>query len=503
MDSKKKIKKKPSYQLTLFVPTVALLWIIVIVVELAQYNRDKMFRSDMIRARIEFMNAYLLSLIEQDADPTSYFRFIDNYYEASVLDELSMTVYDTESGEEIDRVGFPSPPPGQFSKKGKIDGSYIAEHNNDDSTYIQPDRMFYYKIDESPDGKFTVQTFLPLDGKVAATIKGTPWMRLFVLLGCAAITIVTFIATRHMAKNVRLLREFVNKAANDKDFVALDKFANDDLGEISRQVVNIYNMRKAAIASRELEHRVALKAIEERTSLKRQLTNNINHELKTPAGIVKGYIDTIIENPDMDAGERAHFLLKAQEHIERLCTILNDLSTITRLEDGAQSITLEKINLTEFVGNLRCDIEESGINGDMTMKTDIPPDCYVKGNITLLSGVFMNLVKNAVAYSKGTEMELKLLAENQKFYTFIFRDNGQGVPEESLPLLFDRFYRVDKGRSRKAGGTGLGLPIVKNSLNTIGGSVSVKNGEDGGLIFVFTLLKWEEDKAESTDEKKA
>lgn len=222
MDSKKKTKRKrkPSYLLTLFVPTVALLWIIVIVVELTQYNRDKEFRSDMIRARIEFMNAYLLSLIEQDADPTPYFRFIDKYYEASVLDELSMTVYDMETGEEIDRIGFPSPPPEQFNKRGKIDGSYLSEHNNDDSTYIHPDRMFFYKIDRSPDQRFLVQTFLPLDGKVAATIKGNPWMRIFVLLGCAAITIVTFIATRHMAKNVRLLREFVDKAVNDKDFVA-------------------------------------------------------------------------------------------------------------------------------------------------------------------------------------------------------------------------------------------------------------------------------------------
>lgn len=505
MDSKKKTKRKrkPSYLLTLFVPTVALLWIIVIVVELTQYNRDKEFRSDMIRARIEFMNAYLLSLIEQDADPTPYFRFIDKYYEASELDELSMTVYDMETSEEIDRIGFPSPPPEQFNKKGKIDGSYLSEHNNDDSTYIHPDRMFYYKIDRSPDQRFLVQTFLPLDGRVAATIKGNPWMRIFVLLGCAAITIVTFIATRHMAKNVRLLREFVDKAVNDKDFVALDKFANDDLGEISRQVVNIYNMRKAAIASRELEHRVALKAIEERTNLKRQLTNNINHELKTPAGIVKGYIDTIIENPEMDAESRQHFMLKTQEHIERLCSILNDLSTITRLEDGAQSIALEKIDFTEFVNNLECDIEESGVNGDMSMTTKIPANCYVQGNITLLTGVLMNLVKNAVAYSKGTEMELKLLTENQKFYTFVFRDNGQGVPEESIPLLFDRFYRVDKGRSRKAGGTGLGLPIVKNSLNTIGGTISVKNGDKGGLMFVFTLLKWKDNKAEGTDGKKS
>ena len=87
---------------------------------------------------------------------------------------------------------------------------------------------------------------------------------------------------------------------------------------------------------------------------------------------------------------------------------------------------------------------------------------------------------------------MRLLTENQRFYTFVFADNGQGVPPESIPLLFERFYRVDKGRSRKVGGTGLGLPIVRSSLNTIGGTITVNNGKDGGLEFVFTLQKWRE-----------
>ncbi|MDE6199813.1 MAG: sensor histidine kinase, partial [Muribaculaceae bacterium] len=323
------------------------------------------------------------------------------------------------------------------------------------------------------------------------------------LLGGASITIATYIAARHLTKNIRLLREFVSKASDDHDFVALDKFANDDLGEISRQVVNMYNMRKAALASRELEHRVALKATEERSNLKRQLTNNISHELKTPAGIIKGYIDTIIENPEMDDESRNHFLLKTQEHIQRLCNILNDLSAMTRLEDGAQNISLERIDFREFIDNLACDVEESGIIGDMEFKTKIPENCFVKGNNSLLTGAIMNLVKNSAAYSKGTEMSLRMLTENQRFYTFVFADNGQGVPEESIPMLFERFYRVDKGRSRKAGGTGLGLPIVRSSLNTIGGSISVNNGDEGGLEFIFTLQKWRKPAEQPHDEKNA
>ena len=104
-----------------------------------------------------------------------------------------------------------------------------------------------------------------------------------------------------------------------------------------------------------------------------------------------------------------------------------------------------------------------------------------------LNSVLSNLVKNSVAYSQGTQMGIELLGRSQSYYTFAFYDNGVGVGEEHLSRLFDRFYRVDAGRSRKAGGTGLGLPIVKSAINTMGGSISVRNRRGGGLEFIFTL----------------
>lgn len=493
MGLKKKIRFKGGYQFTVFLPIIAILWGIVIFSWLSQYRIAKDYRSDILRSRIGFMNEYALYLAEEGHSPVPYFDFVEKYYDATVLDNLSITLYDTTDGTVIAQTGFPAPPPEQMDKLGNMQGADIAAHNNDDSTYIHPDRMFFYRVAESPDGRYLVQTMLPFDGRVKEAIKPNSWTRYLLIVSVALITIILYTVTRHMSKSVRMLREFVNRAATDHDFVAVDKFPNDDLGDISRQVVNIYNMRKAAMASRELEHRVALKAIEERTNLKRQLTNNINHELKTPAGIIKGYIDTIIENPEMDEDSRKHFLIKTQEHIERLCNILNDLSTITRLEDGSQNISIEKIDFTKLIRDLAEDVEESGLNKDMRLQIDLPEHCYIKGNFSLLTAAIMNLTKNSVAYSKGTMMGIKLLTQNHKFYTFCFYDDGVGVPEDAIPQLFDRFFRVDKGRSRKAGGTGLGLPIVRNSLNTMGGSISVKNGAESGLEFAFTLLKWKDD----------
>jgi two-component system OmpR family sensor kinase len=136
------------------------------------------------------------------------------------------------------------------------------------------------------------------------------------------------------------------------------------------------------------------------------------------------------------------------------------------------------------------DIDESGIAGDMEFVYDLPEDCHIKGNVNLMTSALMNLIKNAINYSKGTEMGVFMLTKNQRFYTFVFYDNGVGVAPEHIPHLFERFYRVDKGRSRKVGGTGLGLPIVRTAFNTMGGSVTVRNRQGGGLEFVFTIPIW-------------
>ena len=126
----------------------------------------------------------------------------------------------------------------------------------------------------------------------------------------------------------------------------------------------------------------------------------------------------------------------------------------------------------------------------MKFHYNLPLECMIKGNATLLSGMISNLIKNAALHSHGTEMGLDLVVESERYYTFRFYDNGTGVDPQHLPHLFERFYRIDAGRSRKAGGTGLGLPIVKNTIEALGGSISVHNGPQGGLEFLFTLEKW-------------
>lgn len=239
----------------------------------------------------------------------------------------------------------------------------------------------------------------------------------------------------------------------------------------------------------EREHRIALHAIEEKALMKRQMTNNINHELKTPVGVIRGYLDTIAETPDMDSATRDHFIARARENVERLCSLLNEVSTITRLDESAGDIPLSEVDMHDLVFGIDNDIKAAHLAGDMKFSYNIPLNCVVAGNEALINGMIMNLVRNAAIHSHGTEITMRLISESPKFYVFAFADNGIGVAPEHIPHLFDRFYRIDAGRSRKAGGAGLGLPIVKSTVQSLGGSVSVHTRSTGGLEIVFTLRK--------------
>ncbi len=163
---------------------------------------------------------------------------------------------------------------------------------------------------------------------------------------------------------------------------------------------------------------------------------------------------------------------------------------MTRLENGSDKISVDKVDMYDLVYQIDYDMPASNIAGSMKFSFDIPMECYVVGNYGLLHGMICGLVRNAAMYSGGTKIGMRLISESERFYVFAFYDNGTGVGEEHVPHLFERFYRVDTGRSRKQGGTGLGLPIVRGTVMTLGGTISVHNRSTGGLEFIFSLPKW-------------
>ena len=312
-----------------------------------------------------------------------------------------------------------------------------------------------------------------------------------IFIAVATVVVSLFLAIR-INRNITRLRRLALAMERGDEKESMPKFANDELGDIARHIIDLYGRLSEASESIKREHDKALHEEQEKLRIKRQLTNNINHELKTPVAAIQGYLETMTTSKDITDEERNAFIAKSYAHCQRLTQLLTDVSTITRMEDGSSRIEREKVDLRNIVGEIASEVALLPDDKRMRMNVDLPTPMPVYGNYTLLMSIIKNLTDNAIAYSGGRDIYVKCLGESDGMYTISFADNGIGIEDDHIDYIFERFYRIDKGRSRKLGGTGLGLSIVKNGVLFHGGNIEVKNRKVGGLEFTFTLPKAKE-----------
>lgn len=222
--------------------------------------------------------------------------------------------------------------------------------------------------------------------------------------------------------------------------------------------------------------------------LKRQLTQNVSHELKTPVAAVLGYMESLVNNPELDNDRKEYFINRAYVQSKRLSALLQDISTLNKMDDSNKLYEKETVDLVEVIYDVLRDTEDMMREKNDELVINLPPDIIVQGNKSLLYSIFRNLVDNSIAYAgEGVTIRLSMTYSDPQYFNFVYSDNGVGVGDEHLPRLFERFYRVDKGRSRKLGGTGLGLAIVKNAVLLHKGSIDVHKLPGGGLEFFFSI----------------
>ena len=239
-----------------------------------------------------------------------------------------------------------------------------------------------------------------------------------------------------------------------------------------------------------MDERISHEQAEKENEMRRQLTQNIAHELKTPVASILGYTDTILDNPDIAEQTKQQFIVRTNAQARRLTALLQDISTLNRMDYAADMLTMERVNVSELVADI---VQETALaleSRQMRIHNYLPEGICIRGNWSLIYSIFRNLIDNAINYAgKGTTIAMAAHQQGD-CWAFSFSDNGAGVDAKHLPRLFERFYRVDKGRSRNMGGTGLGLAIVKNAILLHGGQISVINAENGGLHFDFSLKRY-------------
>jgi two-component system phosphate regulon sensor histidine kinase PhoR len=220
---------------------------------------------------------------------------------------------------------------------------------------------------------------------------------------------------------------------------------------------------------------------------RQEFVANVSHELRTPLSLIKGYVETLLDGAKDNPEIAAKFLQTIERNAERLKLLIEDLLTISELESGRVRLNLQSVSLRALTGKVLADFKTRATEKNMKL-VDGVPDLYVRADADRLEQVLCNLIDNSIKYGRS-EGTIVLSARQGKAHQVevSVQDDGPGIPPESIERVFERFYRVDKARSREQGGTGLGLAIVKHIVQGHGGRVWAKSELGHGATFFFTL----------------
>jgi two-component system phosphate regulon sensor histidine kinase PhoR len=255
---------------------------------------------------------------------------------------------------------------------------------------------------------------------------------------------------------------------------------------MDEDVVGLANQDVMEWAEGQIEEITLLR---ETDSFRKDFIGNLAHELKTPLFNIQGFILSLLEGDLDDPEINRKFLSKAEKNIDRMTRLLEDLDSISRIESGAMTITLERVNIVELSSELADNLERKSKDANVQIKVKDSVDFFVMCDVNKIQQVLSNLLVNSINYGKdGGETRLRFYDMGDHILIEV-SDNGIGIKEKDLLRIYERFYRVDKSRSRNAGGSGLGLAIVKHIIEAHGGNIHVRSTLGTGTTFSFTLPK--------------
>lgn len=468
--------KKLSIGTRLYLSVLALFLVFAVAFILFQQYREKQYKIDTLELRLQDFNNQAHDALQYGSKDAGKAALMSAFLKNHIISGIRVTVIDDKGWVVFDNIRknyrtmsnhLRRPEVAEAMSRGM--GSTVERN----STTLGQD--YFYSATYYPKDRYIIRSALPYNVDLAKNLQTDQhyiWFAVAVLL---LLTLVLYRFTHRLGRNITKLNRFAARADHGGDIEAdeLGGFSDDELGDTAARIVKLYLKLQ--------------RTQQEQNVLKRQLTQNVAHELKTPVASIQGYLETILGHPDMDGATRDQFLDRCYAQSKRLVALLGDMSTLNRMDDGADMMVFDDVDVSELIHTIEKECQFALEQKDMKMHCTIPDDIIVHGNRGLLYSIFRNLTDNAIAYAgKGTQITLYVNREPSA-WKFTFSDNGVGVPPEHLPRLFERFYRVDKGRSRKMGGTGLGLAIVKNAVRVHGGNISVCNNPKGGLRFDFTL----------------
>lgn len=467
---------KTSVGTRLYISVLAVFIVFAAAFIIFQHEREREYKINSLNSRLQDYNSRMIETLEYigSYSEEALDRYVRNHHihglRVTLIKRDGRVVYDNMYKDYVK----------MDSHKNRLEvREAISNGNGFDFSRLSSTmkQTYFYSATYVPELDIVVRSALPYDNSMAEMLKADQHYLWFTLVAVLILVFILYRFVSRLGDNIAKLRLFASRADHNESLDSEDLvgFSGDELGEIAERIIKMYKRLK--------------RTKEEQNVLKRQLTQNIAHELKTPVASIQGYLETVLENPNINETTKQQFLERCYAQSQRLTSLLHDISTLNRLDDAPEMVDFETVDINAMVANIIKDTTLQMSERKMTFDNRLPQGVVVRGNQSLVYSVFRNLTDNAIAYAgEGTTITLSASIKGG-FWGFTFSDNGVGVPYEHLPRLFERFYRVDKGRSRKMGGTGLGLAIVKNSILLHGGTITVDNNLTGGLRFDFTLRK--------------
>lgn len=309
----------------------------------------------------------------------------------------------------------------------------------------------------------------------------------------------------------RSLQEFFGLKSEVRGQTIMEAFRLQELAEVTRRlpqerIVQGHELELPGVRGRWLEVNAAavfdregtqhgsilvfhdLTRLKQLESTRQEFVANVSHELRTPLSLIKGFVETLLDGAKNDPELAARFLRTIEKHTDRLTYLIEDLLTISRLESGQIVMNLHEVELHDEIAHVIDDLQSRATDKKITLQNCLPAEVRARADTDRLQQVLFNLIENAIKYGRADGSVIiggKIIPEGM--VELWVKDDGPGIPNEAKERIFERFYRVDRARSRETGGTGLGLSIVKHIVQAHGGEVWVNSELGQGATFFFTL----------------
>lgn len=460
-----------NYKKKLFTSFTLILVLFTIIIIFIQLSKEKRYQTDNQKNVLTTYTLFIEKYLQTSKDTASVLQYLPKNIRLSIINKDGKLLYDNIVINDKDHSGRPEISAARLHEEGFS----IRKSNSTDLEYL-------YCAKKCSNGNY-IRVALPYIIQWSDYIQFDNII-LYIVIILFFITIIALIymADKH-GKVIQTLKGFITAVEKGEVDYNNVHFPDTKSGEIGSKIISIYKQLEDSKLETNREK-------DRNKQLKHEMTNNIAHELKTPVSSIRGYLEILLENKNIEPDKKQYFLERSYAQTLRLTDLINDVALITKLEESSELFPKEKIDLQDMFDEAVTDCEEMLSKKGFSIENKLTDSVHIAGNRSLIYSIFKNLIENSVNYAgENIHICFEVEKEDDLYYYFKYYDTGCGVKDEYLDRIFNRFVRIDEGRSRKNGGTGLGLAIVKHAVQFHQGDIHAQNRIEGGLEFYFSLKK--------------